>query len=282
MREFIASLLVAVLLISVGCSEISEFDPNAPDRTTQTTAPVVPSEPTEPTVDVQATGTAAPVVTAAPSEVQEMRINTELLGDLGLTFEQIRERMGGLTKVTRYQSAMVYAFENNPWHYLWAGNDGSWWEEFENASFVADSGYVINEHTPVPPEDEKCLLIFDVPIREMFIGIELPATVSDIEEKYQITHFESHQGQYASPFYSLFLYNDKFVNIITNNTMNDIISALNAISSCICSEDSLSEAIENQPCECIMNRIADSNTLLPHLTFDEESTVSINHPTAWG
>jgi hypothetical protein len=67
MREFIASLLVAVLLMSAGCSEISEPDPNAPERTTQTTVPAVPSEPTEPTVDVQATGTAAPVVTAEPA-----------------------------------------------------------------------------------------------------------------------------------------------------------------------------------------------------------------------
>jgi hypothetical protein len=59
-------LLIAALTITIaGCTEV---DPNAPDRTAQTTAevtaPTVPSEPTEPTVDVQATGTSAPVISA--------------------------------------------------------------------------------------------------------------------------------------------------------------------------------------------------------------------------
>jgi len=85
---------------------------------------------------------------------------------------------------------------------------------------------------PEPPQEYKLntdllddmgdTLVHDIPINEVFIGLELPTTVSDIEKNYQIKHNVSRWVENADVFSSEFLYEDKHILISTRNTRDEI------------------------------------------------------------
>jgi hypothetical protein len=186
-------LLIATLTITIaGCSEVV---PNAPERTTQTTAevtaPTVPSEPTEPTVDVQANRTAAPVVTTAPSEVQEMRINTEFLEEFGMTLSELEERHGNAVRGEVDDSNSSADFRpTTSYTYFFEGTSRGYtfWFDGEGVNEVSAQRSLPDGTSRVEEADRWGNRIennwFDGQVKDLFLGMEKEMTIEEFEKAY--------------------------------------------------------------------------------------------------
>jgi hypothetical protein len=157
------------------------------------TAPVVPSEPTEPTVDVQATGTAAPVVTTAPTEVQEMRINTEFLEEFGMTLSELEEKHGNAVRgeVDDSLSQNEMLFRTTYTYFFEGDNRGyTFWVEGENANEVnkqrsqADGVSRLNDTCSQGERIE--FHWFSGQAKDIFLGFEEPMSFVEFKKVYDI------------------------------------------------------------------------------------------------
>jgi hypothetical protein len=226
----------------------------------------------ETTVPAEAT---APPVTTEPTGVN---LNFDLLNDLGSTFAEIQERRGELTKANFAvdRGAVQFKFENSPWVYRWYIS----YEQFdhEKLSWIKDGEgqniyFLLDKNAPISPNIEKCDEIMQIPLSEMFLGLNLPASVSDIVEKHQIVHLYTwYDTFHGHKFESSFLHEDKIIIVSAINSHEEIRDILNPLGTqCQCGRPVADETIDTWFCLCGMDEIA----LLPLLTFDKTSTVNI-------
>ena len=125
---------------------------------------------------------------------------------------------------------------------------------------------MINEHTPIPPESEKCYIIWSS-VSELFPDLDLPATALDIKEKCRISRVDLGWNDHDDIFQLHFLHEDKFISVIAINTFEEIYEILS--SSVQCGHDFM--------CQCGFYNDDGTNNLLPLLKFDEKSTINIRY-----
>jgi hypothetical protein len=183
-KQLLSIICIAVIL-AITLTACTESDPNAPDRTTQTTAevtaPTVPSEPTEPTVDVQANRTAAPVVTTAPTEVQEMRLNTEFLEEFGMTLSELEERHGNAVRGEVEQTGLsdgVTPYNFYTYFFEGFGRGYTFLALADNAQrdTISDGTARVGE--------ESIFFNFQGQVKDFFLGMENSMTVEEFEKTY--------------------------------------------------------------------------------------------------
>ena len=247
MKKTIILLLIALALImsiAVACDEI--------EPTQGTGGPPVESE-------------YEAVVSEEPEP--EMRLNYDLLSDLGLTFEEIRERRGEVVGAGNAGGGMWYKFENGYGLYIWPLDYVDW--DGEPIPMDENDNFII-ETAPLPRENVRPADIRHIHIYEVFLGINFPITVASIANLFQIMHRESSVNRHDTGFVAAFLYENIEIRIFTFNTTEEVDIYSDGAMGCICRLDE-PWILDN----CVCARKEFSNSLTPLLIFDENSTVSI-------
>jgi len=240
----IMSILLIVLLIFAGCSEnsITPEQPAeaAPPETTITTISKTTENPTEP------------------------QLNTDLFSDLNLTFAQLTEKYGKVINAGRsHHTGFWYVFKNSDYHYIWKWDD------------VEDSSSIWERNSDTPFDDDitkqlqgiKCREISGFSLDELFTGLQLPATIFDVEEGFKsshISHDRTYWNLYGGRPSTIFSYKDDVaVYIATFNDVNweDI--------------DSNNCYLVNYLAECTCNNACKQADISPLVVFDDESYVRL-------
>jgi hypothetical protein len=141
-----------------------------------------------------------------------------------LTFGELQNKYGGVVDRRNHSGAFHFKFENSVSYYTWE-TDGI-------LNQIPDFDF----ENPIPPLNNKMSAISDISIDEIFIGLELPATISDIVEKYETVHESSDYCLVQELFFTMFVYDDILIRVATH---------------------------------------MDSNTLYEYLLFDEDSPILI-------
>ena len=150
----------------------------------------------------------------ASKDVEEQKLNVNLLSNIGMTYAQLKEKYGKPTKVITYESSLFHVFENGYGNYRFDydvfENRTTWptSEEFEN--FEANG--------LMPKEGSECLFILGVNADILFLGLAVPTSVSDIEKIYGLEHKSTRldNGHYGGSYVSNFLFEDKVFSVISS------------------------------------------------------------------
>jgi hypothetical protein len=137
------------------------------------------------------------------------RLNLDLLSDIGLTFEEIKAKRGGIVHAFTEGGGITFRFECGLGDYHWVLEDIDY--------VVDDNGYWIMELIH-PKYDAVCKMITWIRPKNLFLGLTYPINVSDIEEIYDVkcintTFLNNYDGW---DYGSLLLYRDMYVSILTS------------------------------------------------------------------
>ncbi len=162
---------------------------------------------------VDITTTSIPVTKTTTEPVIEKKLNVDLISDIGLTYSQLQERYGKLMFAFNKSGGKFYWFENGSGSYGWSGEGHS--IDYEGEGLLPDEifsllwfegdGYLKKEAVLLPKSKSKCVEIVDLQATDIFIGLEQPATLSEIEESYNIefeevySNIDEESGKYMGP-----------------------------------------------------------------------------------
>ena len=147
-------------------------------------------------------------------EQPEMKLNLDLLSDLGLTYDELREKRGEVTKAVVLPGGVGYIFEKGYGSYAWGTGDISW--DFptprdKNGNFILDE-------LPPPKEQIQIGGIWHVQAKDLFLGLSQSVGASEIGKMYNLKiEYESvdeediYEGFYSYSFSCN--YEDRTVNI---------------------------------------------------------------------
>ena len=228
-------------------------------------------------------------VLANQTTKEHMQLNTDLLADLDLTFSQIKESRGDVKKVERngLGGGFGYEFDSGYGQYVWYNEGGmdsdlldEHWDNLGHDWIISNNNYTevvyIHELAPRPKGDRKCSIIQNIPFDELFKDLDFPTTISDIEEKYQITHVESSFDAHDRVFYSSFLSGNVHILIMASNTIEEFIEAFNMQEDSrllMCSCRNSPEAWKLFPCTCGYEEF--KIEIAKVLIFEKNSTITI-------
>lgn len=183
-----------------------------------------PEKPTAPDSDVTSITTStvstAAETTTTPAE-EELKLNQDLISDYGLNYAEIKEKRGGLIDVFTAGGGVVYVFEDGYGDYGWSEIEIADWE---NAYLIQSNKHEDKnlEDMPLPKPTAPCKYISDVDVEKLFVGIELPATISDIKKLSELKYSGFEIGGLSGNYTAVFSYEDDIKIVIgTNHVTKD-------------------------------------------------------------
>ena len=149
----------------------------------------------------------------------EVKFNTELLSDFGLTYTQLKEKYGELVEVGTVGGGYFYAFKNGFGRYAWSNEDIHW----EGNIPTDENGKIISETAMLPDDKTKCSTI-EAKTKDLFWGIATPISASETASKYGLEYlkFEDNtidsgeDGYEGWQYTSLFMYEGIRIVIYTH------------------------------------------------------------------
>jgi len=180
---------------------------SAPPEPEESEVSLVPSEapseePSPDPVESEEESSEAPEESEEPEEVSqepapEQRLNTDLLGDIGLTFDQIRARRGEVIETEGIGGGLSYFFERGYGYHVWLDWEHDWPEE----------GY------PLPFGASHAIVYF--PANRLFLELTAPTSTSDIARIYRVGYVMSEFCDYYDNYISTFLHGDIHIDVKT-------------------------------------------------------------------
>ena len=142
-------------------------------------------------------------------DVEEPKLNTDLLSRLGLTYKQIKEKHEKLVKVVPVGGGAAYVFDDG------FGYGFPIDQDYFNIP-VDDNGNWIIEHVPEPKEAIECsiILLYDN-AAGLFISLIKETKDADIEKIYGVKHTLTNYDWDSRTYVSAFTFEDKIVCVQT-------------------------------------------------------------------
>jgi hypothetical protein len=236
-----------------------------------------PAQPTE--YDTTESTTTQTEETTQPTEHDDTsdtpQINADLLADLWLSFAEIRERRGEVVGIAPCSGGFRYVFENGYGEYAWSDMcvdfvDEPWGSIVPIGNWCVDT--VTQSPLMVVREESICGIIYGIPMSAVFVDLDFPVTVCDIEEFFSLSHVESFLCRDTVGYFSSqFSYESMDIRILTTRTKETIdIEEHEGANGCNCG---LAEPWVLDDCTCVRKEFSDM--LMSQLIFDENSIVSV-------
>ena len=110
---------------------------------------------------------------------KSLQINIDVISDTGLSYSQICAKRGKLTNAGTVGGGVFFEFENGFGRYAFPCDDYLSWKYDENGNVILS--------TIIPPSDDiPCLSQDRIKLEDLFPGISLPISISEIEQKYNV------------------------------------------------------------------------------------------------
>jgi len=228
MNKVMLVLSIALIISTFGACKNSTVTESSSESATSKVVAVTTTSGTETSyvsTKTEKVAETTPTVSETESQIEtssesvgEKKLNLDLLSDIGLTYEEIREKRGVQLWAFVESGGVIYGFEHGYGGYGWGFDDLDYGRELlSGESFPLpwsdENGYLINEKAPLPKNQIKCGFMWYVQAKDLFIGLDQPATTSEIEEIYSVEHFKPEDAEIYG-YGTNFTYEDKFIWII--------------------------------------------------------------------
>lgn len=157
--------------------------------------------------------------TTTTTAEDEHKLNLDVISDYGLTYSEIEEKRGKLIDVDTSGGGVYYIFENGYGNYEWGMHDIDNIDAISNIK-PDENGNMNLDNVPLPMPDVACKHIDDISIERLLLGIEFPATISDMKEFTELKYHGFDVGGMKSDYVLEFSYEDNIKILIRTDHIN--------------------------------------------------------------